>query len=159
MSDPKITPAIAEQFPKHVIPLVKSAGQTIDILMYEWKWYGHESAGGVQKLNHAIIGAARRNIKIRALLNIESMGHAITKINTRTGNFLMRYGCEVKFYHVGHLVHAKMMIIDKKILILGSHNWTKSAFSRNKEASIIVEGVNSIKPYRQYFDDLWDQNF
>ena len=153
----KISAAIAFQYPLKVIPLVHAAQQTIDILMYEWKWYGHESAGGVQKLSLAIVAAARRGVCVRVLLNMESMGHAITKINSRTANFLRQYGCEVKLTPCGQVTHAKMMVIDKKILVLGSHNYSKAAFSRNQEASIIVYDVVGIKPYRDYFEGLWKQ--
>lgn len=155
----EIQSAIAHQYPQKVIPLVNEASQTIDILMYEWKWYGHESAGGVQKLNLALVAASRRGVKIRVLLNQESMGHAITKINSRTANFLRQYGVEVKMSPCGQVTHAKMMVLDKRILVLGSHNYSKGAFSRNQEASIIVKGVDEIKPYRDYFDGLWQQFF
>jgi len=155
----EIQSAIGSYYPKKVVPLVDQARKTIDILMYEWKWYGHESAGGVQKLNLAIVAAARRGVKVRALLNIESMGHAITRINSRTADFLRRYGCEVKFGQVGTVTHAKTMIIDDEVLILGSHNYTKCAFTRNQEASIIVRGREDIKDYRTYFNDLWKQFF
>ena len=153
----KIQGAIAQDYPKRVVPLVETAQNTIEILMYEWKWYGHESAGGVQKLNLALISAARRGVKIRVLLNIESMGHAITKINTRTAQILRLSNVEVKFGQVGIVTHAKMMILDDNILVLGSHNYSKAAFSRNQEASIIVEGRDEILPYRKYFKGLWQQ--
>ena len=153
----EIQSAIGHRYPKAVIPLVNAARSNIEILMYQWKWYGHESAGGVQRLNLALIGAARRGVKIKVLLNIESMGHAITKINTRTAQHLEQYGVEIKWGQVGIVTHAKMMILDDEILVLGSHNYSKSAFSRNQEASIIVKGREDIKEYRQYFRDLWAQ--
>ena len=155
----KIQSAIASQYPKAVVPLIDAAALSIDILMYLWKWYGHESAGGVQKLNLALVAAARRGVKVRALLNQETMGHPITKINGRTANLLQRYGVEVKFAPHGQVTHVKTMIIDDRILILGSHNYSKAAFSRNQEASIIVEGAEEIKPYCSYFQGLWDQFF
>jgi len=153
----KIQSAIGFHYPKVVIPLVDSAQNTIEILMYSWKWYGHETAGGVQKFNLSIVAAARRGVKIRVLLNVESMGHAITKINSRTKSFLERYGVEVKWGQVGVVTHAKMVIVDDNILVLGSHNYTKSAFSRNQEASIVVDGRDDIIDYRKYFADLWKQ--
>ena len=155
----KITAALGSDYPKIVTPLVNAATTTIEVLMYEWKWYGHESAGGVQKLNLAICAAAHRGVKVRVLLNIESMGHAISKINTRTRGFLERSGVEVKFGQVGVATHAKMMLIDDQTLILGSHNYSKGAFSRNQEASIVVEGRDEIAPFRKYFGDLWQQFF
>jgi phosphatidylserine/phosphatidylglycerophosphate/cardiolipin synthase-like enzyme len=105
------------------------------------------------------VAAARRGVKVRALLNVESMGHAITKINGRTLSFLQQYGIEAKMGQFGGVVHAKMMIIDDEILVLGSHNFSKAAFSCNQEASIIVRGRDEILDYSRYFKDIWDKFF
>jgi phosphatidylserine/phosphatidylglycerophosphate/cardiolipin synthase-like enzyme len=155
----KITPAIATDYPKVVTPLLMAAAQTIDVVMYEWKWYTYEAAGGVEKFNLAFQAAARRGVKVRVLLNIESMGHAITKINSHTEQFLRLAGVEVKFGNIGVATHAKMLIIDQKQLVLGSHNISKGSFSKNQEASIIVEGGEAIRPYIDYFELLWSRLF
>ncbi len=120
--DAKIQPAIATDYPKVVTPLIQSAAQKIDVMMYEWKWYTHELAGGVEHFNLAFQAAARRGVKVRVLLNIESMGHAITKINTRTEQYLKMAGVEVKFGQTGVATHAKMLNIDDRTMVLGSHN-------------------------------------
>ncbi len=159
MIDAKIQPCIGQDYPNQVVPLLQNAQQTIEVVMYEWKWYTHEAAGGVEKFNLAFQGAARRGVKVRVLLNIESMGHALTKINTRTEQFLRLAGVEVKFGQIGTATHAKMIIIDQKILVLGSHNVSKGSFSKNQEASIIVEGGEAIRPYIDYFGLLWNQMF
>jgi len=157
--DAKIQPAIATDYPKVIVPLLNSASHKIDVIMYEWKWYTHESAGGVEKFNLAFQAAARRGVKVRVLLNIESMGHAITKINTRTEQYLRMAGCEVKFGQIGIATHAKLIMIDDRILVLGSHNISKGSFSRNQEASIVVEGGEAIRAYLDYFKLLWDHTF
>jgi len=159
MIDAKIQSCIGSDYSVQVTPLLQNAQQTIDVIMYEWKWYTHELAGGVEKFNLAFQGAARRGVKVRVLLNIESMGHAITKINTRTAQFLKLAGVDVKFGQIGVATHAKMLIIDQKIMILGSHNVSKGSFSKNQEASIIVEGGEAIRPYIDYFTLLWSQMF
>ncbi len=157
--DAKIQPAIATDYANVIVPILQGAGQKIKIIMYEWKWYSHESAGGVEKFNLAIQAAARRGVKVQVLLNIESMGHAITKINCRTEQYLRMAGCEVKFGHIGVATHAKLLIIDDRFLVLGSHNISKGSFSRNQEASIVVEGGEAIRPYIDYFELLWSQTF
>ena len=157
--DAKIQPAISTDYPKVVVPLLQAASHSIDIMMYEWKWYSHESAGGVEKFNIAFQAAARRGVKVRALLNVESFGHAITKINSRTAQHLTMAGCEVKFGQIGVATHAKLIIIDGRIMVLGSHNVSKGSFSRNQEASIIVDGGEAVRPYADYFRLLWDRNF
>ena len=125
--------------------------------MYEWKWYSHEFAGGVQRLNNEIISKARENVKVRVLLNIESMGHAITKINSRTASFLQQKGVIVKFGQVGVATHAKMVIVDDRFCVVGSHNFSKGSFTRNQECSVLIEGGEAIRPFIDYFKLLWDQ--
>lgn len=155
--DAKIQSAIATDYPKVVTPILQAATAKIDVIMYEWKWYGHEKAGGVELFNLAIMAAARRGVKVRLLLNIESMGHAITRINTHTASQFQMVGCEVKFGQIGVATHAKMLIIDDRFLVLGSHNISKGSFSRNQEASIVVEGGEAIRAYLDYFRLLWDR--
>jgi phosphatidylserine/phosphatidylglycerophosphate/cardiolipin synthase-like enzyme len=155
--DAKIEAVIGNQYPTIVVPIITAAQQTIDIIMYEWKWYTHESAGGMEKLNLAIVDACRRGVQVRVLMNIESMGHAITKINGRTATFLQQRGAVVKFGQVGVATHAKMIILDKRICVLGSHNYSKGAFTRNQEVSVLIEGGEGIRQFIDYHETLWAQ--
>jgi phosphatidylserine/phosphatidylglycerophosphate/cardiolipin synthase-like enzyme len=85
------------------------------------------------------------------------MGHAITKINSRTAQFLQLAGVKVKFGQIGVATHAKMLIIDGRQMVLGSHNVSKGSFTKNQESSIIVEGGEAIRAYKDYFELLWSQ--
>ena len=151
----QVKAVIGSDYPKIVVPLITQATQKINIIMYEWKWYSHEQAGGMEKLNLAILDRARSGVKINVLLNIESMGHAITKINSRTASFLQQRGVIVKFGQVGVATHAKMVLIDDKYCIVGSHNYSKGSFTRNQECSVLMEGGEAIRPFIDYFNLLW----
>jgi phosphatidylserine/phosphatidylglycerophosphate/cardiolipin synthase-like enzyme len=153
----KVEAIIGSDYYRKVSPIISSASQKIDIIMYEWKWYSHEFAGGVQRLSNEIISKARENVKVRVLLNIESMGHAITKINSRTASFLQQKGVIVKFGQVGVATHAKMVIVDDRFCVVGSHNFSKGSFTRNQECSVLIEGGEAIRPFIDYFKLLWDR--
>jgi len=148
---------IGSQYPQTVVPLIQAATTKIDFIMYEWKWYSHEQAGGMEKLNLAVLERARSKVQIRVLLNIESMGHAITKINSRTASFLQQRGVIVKFGQVGVATHAKMVLIDDQCAIIGSHNYSKGSFTRNQECSVLIKGPEAIRPFIDYFKLLWDR--
>ena len=152
----KIIPAINGDYPEVVIPIIKDCRSSLDVLVYEWKWYGHQAATSIQQLNLEVCSAARRGVKVRVLMNIEHYSHPITKINTRTERFLKNAGCEVKCVRCGGRTHAKMMIIDKNILLLGSHNLCKSSLSTNAEASVVLIDFPVISEYQRYFDSLWE---
>lgn len=153
----EVTAVIGSDYPKLVIPLIQEATQKIDIIMYEWKWYSHEQAGGMEKLNLAVLERARSKIAVRVLLNIESMGHAITKINSRTASFLQQRGVIVKFGQVGVATHAKMVLVDDQVAVVGSHNYSKGSFTRNQECSVMIRNGEAIRPFIDYFKLLWDR--
>lgn len=153
--DAKIIPTIAEQYPGVVIPIIKNAKSSIDILVYEWKWYGHKAASDIQQFNLEVCAAARRGVKVRVLMNLEHYSHPITKINTRTEGHLKRAGVQVRMAKIGSRTHAKMLIIDRKILVVGSHNLCLSSLSSNAEVSITLADFPQIEEYYRYFDSLW----
>jgi len=153
----KIIPALAGDYSHLVIPLLNSAKDQIDILMYQWKWYGHAGSSAIQRLNLAFISAARRGVKIRALLNLDHIGGPISQINSRTETQLKAVGIETKHDFTGITSHAKMVLIDKEILVLGSHNFSARSMSGNNEASVIIRGVDEVQPFQKYFQRLWER--
>jgi len=155
----KIIPTIASDYPKVVIPIIKAARSSIDILVYQWKWYGHQMATDIQGFNLEVCSAARRGVKVRVLMDIEHYSHPITRINTRTERFLKQAGCQVKLAKIGSRTHAKMLIIDRNILVVGSHNLCKSSLSSNAEVSITLADFPQIEEYCRYFDSLWQTYF
>jgi len=47
------------------------------------------------------------------------------------------------------------MIIDGKLAILGSHNYTMSAFTKNLELSVVLDDEETLGILGEYFKDLW----
>lgn len=54
------------------------------------------------------------------------------------------------------LMHNKFCIIDSKVLITGSYNWTKSAENRNDENLLVFPNApRLVKRYKKRFDKIW----
>lgn len=53
------------------------------------------------------------------------------------------------------LMHNKFVIVDEKILITGSYNWTAQATKMNQENIIILENDEMAKKFLAEFDTLW----
>lgn len=136
--------ALGRQFPDKVIPLIENAKKSIDIIVYDWRWYPSQVGLNIQKFNHAIILKAREKIKIRALINSD-----------RIIEHLNRYGIEAKRCYSGKTLHTKLMIIDNHFVILGSHNYTTNAFNLNHEASVIIDNEALAKDFTEYFNNLF----
>lgn len=135
---------IGKDFPKTVIPLVQNARKSIDIIVYEWKFYPDQIGSVCQKFNNAVILAARRGVKVKAL--------------TRTADsvqILKKNGVDARQWAGGKTLHIKLIIFDKEIAILGSHNYTMNAFTRNHEISVFLDAPDFLSPLSAFFEGLW----
>lgn len=77
--------------------------------------------------------------------------------NKREGvNFQNLINMNGNFYYseVDNMVHHKFCIVDDKILITGSYNWTYYAENRNWENIIIIDNAEIVKGYKEEFDKI-----
>jgi len=136
--------AVGSDFPKQIIPLINDAKTTIKIIVFDWRWYPNDLGSTCQLFNRSIINASKRGVHIMALTNI---GEVI--------NVLKLNGIQAKKPLSKRLLHSKLMIIDNKIIVIGSHNYTQSAFTMNQEISIILKAKNGFDRFVSYFDKVW----
>jgi phosphatidylserine/phosphatidylglycerophosphate/cardiolipin synthase-like enzyme len=132
------------EYPKKVIPLVREAKKNIEIIVYSWRWYYDDMASPVMIFNQAILEKANRGIPVRAITQDKSIIPILKKSKVRV--------LEKKIEKV---IHAKLLLIDDRITILGSHNFTKRAFESNLELSNIHFDEAFTKNYKDFFENLW----
>lgn len=135
---------IGKEFPEKVIPLIKQARDIINIVVYSWWWYPDQIGSGIQKFNNALVDAAKKGVNIKVLTN-EHPTIAILKKN----------GIKARKLESERKLHAKLMIIDNKTAIVGSHNYTMGAFTTNYEISIITQDEEVVNRLKQFFNNLW----
>jgi len=106
-----------------------------------------------------IIGIDREQdyqLEVRDILNLLSVKHSlgvdvkiiigdsdtvyeIRELDEISRKFLQSRGIAVKKYKgTKHSTHSKYMIIDDELIVVGSHNWTMNAFSKNREDSVAI---------------------
>ena len=135
---------IGKDFPKKVTPLIGKAVKSIDIIVYDWRWYPHDPGASVQLFNQAIVRAVRRGVKVRAIVNNDEIARVLKEV-----------GCEARRLRIESLVHCKFMVIDEGLAITGSHNYTQSAFQKNLEVSVIFDDMGMVVSLKNYFNNLW----
>lgn len=135
---------IAKEFSRKVIPLIKQAKKSIDIIVYDWLWYPDQIGSEIQRFNNSIIFAARKGVRVRVITNTK-----------KTIAILNQNGVEAKKIFSERRVHVKKMLIDRELAIIGSHNYTMSAFTLNYEVSIITQNKGVVKRLTKFFENLW----
>ena len=51
---------IGKEFGPKVIPLIKQARKSIDIIVFDWRWYPDQIGSAIQRFNNAIITASKK---------------------------------------------------------------------------------------------------
>ena len=122
---------------------LSKAEKTIDIAMYYLT-----SREIVQEL----VKAKEKGVAIRVFLDQSQENSQYAK-----SRYLAKRGIEIRFYVGAGLMHNKFAIIDNKVLITGSFNWTATAQEKNQENLLIIKDSSLIKDFSARFEMLWEK--
>jgi phosphatidylserine/phosphatidylglycerophosphate/cardiolipin synthase-like enzyme len=143
MNCQSITPIFGGEFPEKVLPLIQGAKSVIKIIVFDWRWYPSDPGCACQRFNNAIVMARKRGVAISVLTNCKDVIQVL-----RSAGIVAKGALSVR------LLHSKMIIVDNKHLVIGSHNYTQNAFTSNFEASVILHDCDDLAQFDQYFNSL-----
>uniref|UniRef100_A0A1B6GEV7 Mitochondrial cardiolipin hydrolase n=1 Tax=Cuerna arida TaxID=1464854 RepID=A0A1B6GEV7_9HEMI len=105
----------------------------------------------MKDLGSAVIKAQKRGVKVRVICDEDMANGSGSQILSFQGN-----GLPVKYFRKStRLMHHKFAIIDKRILMSGSLNWTMQAFFGNWENIIITTERTIVREFLTEFERLW----
>ena len=136
---------IGEQFPDKVIPLINEAKKSIQIIVFEWVWYPNNNTKSIQLFNQSIVRARNRGVNIEVVANSMPIVKVLNELNIKARKLSTR-----------KLIHSKVMIIDEKDVVIGSHNYTQNAFTSNFEVSVYIKEAENIKTLLTHFNYLYN---
>ncbi len=124
-----------------VISEIHTAQNTVDIAMYFLT---------SREIAQELVKAKERKVTVRIVLDQGQETQNYSK-----SRYLIKRGFEVK-YHIGPgIMHNKFALIDGKVLLTGSFNWTPTANEKNEENLLIITDKDLIKKYEERFEYLW----
>lgn len=142
-----------------IIPVLslalRGAVKSIEVAMYEWAWYQGQHSGLVQDINRVVCTKAKAGIPVSVVLHTEAKGRPLYAINRKTESALKQYGAEVRWGWAGVPVHAKVWIIDRRMVIAGSHNISTRAARLNHEVSVMFDNPAEVERSVKWWSDLW----
>lgn len=137
-------PLIGSQYVKELIPIINDARKSIDILMYDWRWYPDNPQHALSLLNQAFVRAIARGVQVRAVVNSRQLVPP-----------LLAVGIKAKTITSGRVLHSKLILIDDEILVIGSHNMTRNACNTNLESSLVVSIPEGQTRFHEYFNNIY----
>jgi len=119
------------------------ANFSIHILIYSFT---------LDSVSEALIAAYKRGVEVKIVLEREQLNDYSEYYKLKNA------GIEVKLDSNPALMHDKVAIIDGKIVITGSYNWSSSAETKNNENMIIIKSIELAKIYEEEFQKIWQQS-
>ena len=151
----KVLPILSpDNYVKEITPMLRGATKSIDI---EQQYIRREQAGVKDLL--AAIKAARQDhpqIKIRVVL--------ARPINKTDGPQIadlsqdgLKLGEHVRLLAAQHFAHChnKLVIVDRKRVLISSQNWSTSAVMKNREAGLLMDYPALAAYYASIFEVDW----
>ena len=129
--------ADGDYFPT-LIGLLDRADSSIDLAMFLFKT-GKRKNNRPAMIRDALIRAASRKVKVRVYLERSGYNDKLNESNRRVAGRLAAAGVKVIFESPKTTTHNKMVVIDRRYAIVGSHNFTQSALKYNHELSLLID--------------------
>ncbi|MCI4457339.1 MAG: phospholipase [Desulfurococcaceae archaeon] len=131
--------------------ILSRANKSVYVIMYVIKYDPKDPMDPVNTLLNILINLSKRNVDVKIIVDDETYNSY-----PETINYLLSHNISVKLDESsGRTTHTKLVIIDGKIVFLGSHNWTQSALQRNHEVSVLIYDEDIAKILLRYFFDIW----
>jgi cardiolipin hydrolase len=107
-----------------------------------------------QRLARALLDAHRRDVRIRLLTDRSKFGDS-----TATQKLLSNCGFPVRVTHgrdgEDSKMHHKFAVLDGRLVITGSYNWTFASEEENHENVVLLRDPKLVETYCHEFEALW----
>ena len=125
-----------------LVELVNNAKESIYFLTYSFT---------SDELAEAVLAAKQRGIEIHGEMDKAQAANAGGEFDRFVEN-----GIDVRLDGEGGSMHNKVLIIDGKIVVTGSYNFSANAEKRNDENLLVIHDAGIASEYLEEFQRIWD---
>ena len=130
---------------KEIIKNINQAEAFINIAMYIFT---------DREIAIPLIKAHERGVKVRLYLDQDQVDYKYSQ-----SRFLVQKGIKTRISSNNYIMHHKFAIIDNRLLLTGSYNWTFSANNRNDENLMVIDNPEIIEIFQNQFVNLWTDKY
>ncbi len=102
-------------------------------------------------LRYALVNAKNRGVDVRVLLE-----NSVSS-NYHQYDALKKGGVNVRYDGSSSHLHAKLLIVDGNIVLVGSTNFSQSSLKYNHETDIEFNDSTTNAAFTRYFNAIWNQ--
>ena len=132
------------------LELIESANESIYVIMFVVKYDPGDPDDPVNRLLWALGNASERGVKVAVIIEGET-----AETSQKAYDYLVRAGVNATWDPEGVRTHCKLVVVDRYLTLIGSHNWTESALSYNHETSVLIRSEEAAEEEIRYFNAVW----
>ncbi len=130
-----------------ILNLIASSNQTLYVqqMYIKMEWDGADDL-----FLEALIAATQRGVEVKVILDGDSSGM------NETAQYLSSAGAQVRFDNNTYFQwqHNKGVVVDGKVVLISSINWSFESTHENREAGVIIHNPNAANYFGEIF--AWD---
>ena len=130
-----------EQAATRLVGLIGAARASLDVCVFTIT---------DDRLADALAAAHRRGVAVRIITDDDKAADRGSDVPR-----LSREGIPLRTDRSEHHMHHKFAVIDGRLLVTGSYNWTRSAATSNHENYVMVDDPKLVQPFARTFAELW----
>lgn len=135
--------------------LISQARHSVYLYMYVVALYPENKNSPVTNLVNELLNAKERGVYVKVVLELSPAIRQVERVrNDAAYSFLKNAGVDVNYDTTGRTHHLKTVIIDRKILVVGSHNWTEGALKFNYETSLLATSKEAAEELLSKLDTI-----
>jgi cardiolipin synthase len=123
--------------------------------MFEMRYYPRYPKSKENQLIKELIRKAKKGVDVEIILEIsKNINIRNTRANKKVGRLLSRAGVKVYYDNPHRTTHCKLIIVDKRFVVIGSTNWTYHGLEKNNESSVLIDSKEIARYFLKYFEDI-----
>jgi phosphatidylserine/phosphatidylglycerophosphate/cardiolipin synthase-like enzyme len=146
----EVIPVSDRGYLPQVHEILQNAESSIHMAMFELKYYSNFKNSSANIIVEDLIQASKRGVEVKIIVDeFSERDNAYKKLKEN--------GIEIKMDSQNTTTHAKLIIVDGRVVVLGSTNLSFYGLEKNNEINVILISQQAAEYYEQYFWNLWNE--
>ena len=130
---------------------LKKANETIFVAMCSMIYDPDDSFDWANDLISELVYADERGVNVSVVIEYRTY-FGYMDDNLEAYNYLLTNNVDTQIDNETTTDHMKLVIIDNKIVYVGSHNWSESALYYNHETSVKIVSEEIAGTFKEYLE-------
>ena len=142
-----------KQYYPAALKVIEEAKESINFAVFEIRYYPEYPQSPSNLLIDGLVLAAKRGVNVEVCLE-QSKGYnpENTLDNLKVAYKLTAGGVKVYLDNPKKTLHAKFLVVDRRLVLLGSTNWAYYSLDKNWETNLLVDSRKIAEELLSYFE-------